>query len=398
MMSRSPNSKNINYHQIITSKLFFISTCIYIYCGTHSNLVFHLKTSLHLSKILQKNMLSGKISSLFLLAIFAFHSLSEAIIPTSNSSEAILYDIYPFIRVYKNGRIQRFIGQDFAPASTDPTTGVHSKDVKLAKNFNLSARLYLPKNANPAHKLPLLVYFHGGGFFTESAFSPTYHNHLNSLVAKAKVVAVSVNYRLAPEYLLPTAYQDSWLALKWTFSHFKGTGTEAWLNKYADFGHVFLGGDSAGGNLAHNMAIRVGLENLDPGIKLDGMFLNCPYFLGKRAIGNESANLGAETLMEKLWHYAYPNSSSGLDDPLVNPGMDPGLKMVGCKRVLVYVAGNDVLRFRGWYYKEALEKSGWNGEVKAVEVEGENHVFNLINPTSPKAITMLKMLASFLNH
>ncbi|KAK4424187.1 putative carboxylesterase 12 [Sesamum alatum] len=313
----------------------------------------------------------------------------------TNSNSDILYDIYPFIRVYKNGRIQRFIGQDFAPAGLDPKTGVHSKDVKFATKLNISARLYLPRNASPAHKLPLLLYFHGGGFFTESAFSPTYHRHLNSLVARARVIAISVNYRLAPEHLLPIAYQDSWLALKWSFSHLRGNGKEPWLRKYADFGHVYLGGDSAGGNIAHQMAIRVGLESPDPDIKVNGMFLNCPYFLGKKA--NESADNGfAETQMEKLWLYAYPNSS-GLDDPMVNPVMDPGLKRVGCKRVLVYVAEKDVLRVRGWQYKEALERSGWVGEVKVVQVEGENHVFNLINPTSPKALAMLRMIAGFLN-
>ncbi|KAK6120974.1 hypothetical protein DH2020_045284 [Rehmannia glutinosa] len=345
-------------------------------------------------------MLSAKISSLIFFSIFTLHSLSEAISPT-NSTEPILYDIYPFIRVYKNGTIQRFIGQDFAPASTDPTAGVHSKDVEFSENHNLSARLYLPKikSPNPAQKLPLLIYFHGGGFFTESAFSPTYHHHLNSLVAKAKVIAVSVNYRLAPENPLPIAYQDSWLALKWTFSHSKGgKGKDPWLRNYADFGRVYLGGDSAGANIAHQMSIRVGSESPDPDIKLNGMFLNCPFFLGKRAIGNESAYAYAEGLMQKLWVYAYPNSRLGLDDPLVNPGMDPGLKMVGCKRVLVYVAGNDVLRFRGWYYKEKLENSGWDGEVKVVEVEGENHVFNLVNPNSSQAMNMLNMLGYFLNH
>ncbi|KAL7082660.1 hypothetical protein ACP275_14G114600 [Erythranthe tilingii] len=350
-------------------------------------------------------MLSGNNKTtplLFLLLILPFsHSLPDespdAAATANSTEEAILYDIYPFIRVYKDGRVQRFIGQDFSPPSTDPATAVRSKDVVFSTNPNLSARLYLPASANK--KLPLLIYFHGGGFFTESAFSPTYHRHLNSLVAKSNIAAVSVNYRLAPEHPLPAAYQDSWLALKWTLSHSAGAA-EPWLNTYADFQRVYLGGDSAGGNIAHHISTRVGSENPYPSVKFAGMFLNCPYFLGKKPVGNELSPQYSytETLMKKLWVHAYPNSPAGLDDPLVNPGMDPGLKRVGCKRVLVYVAGNDVLRFRGWFYKERLEKSLWGGEVKVVEVEGENHVFNLINPTTPKAISMVNVLANFLNN
>ncbi|XP_042067539.1 2-hydroxyisoflavanone dehydratase-like [Salvia splendens] len=321
------------------------------------------------------------LSLIFFLAFSTLHSLSQS------QSDPILYDIYPFIRVYKNGTIQRFIGQDFSPPSTDPATGVQSKDIHFS---HLSARLYLPKN--PAGKLPLLIYFHGGGFFTESAFSPTYHHHLTSLVAAAKIAAVSVNYRLAPEHPLPAAYNDAWLALQWTFSR-----SDPWIKNHADLGKIYLGGDSAGANIAHRMSIRVGSDNLGPGINLRGMFLNCPFFLGKKEIGNESGDAYAEEQMRKLWVYAYPGSEAGLDNPLVNPGMDPGLGRLGCGRVLVYVAGKDVLRFRGRYYAAALRRSGWKGEVKVVEVEGESHVFNLINPNTAKAAAMVRVLASFLN-
>ena len=57
-------------------------------------------------------------------------------------------------------------------------------------------------------KLPLLVYLHGGGFLIKSVFSPTYHVHINVVVAEAGVVAVSINYQLAPEHSLPIAYED----------------------------------------------------------------------------------------------------------------------------------------------------------------------------------------------
>jgi hypothetical protein len=61
----------------------------------------------------------------------------------------------------------------------------------------------------------VLLYFHGGAFVVESAFGPAYHHYVNALASRAGVLAVSVNYRLAPEHPLPAAYDDSWGALQW---------------------------------------------------------------------------------------------------------------------------------------------------------------------------------------
>ncbi|KAL6213434.1 hypothetical protein ACLB2K_012881 [Fragaria x ananassa] len=108
------------------------------------------------------------------------------------------------------------------PATIDPQTGVQSKDVVISTTPLISARLYLPKSAIPKStgKFPLLIYFHGGGFCNGSAFSPTYHNHLNLLVSEVNVIAISVEYRLVPEHPLPAAYEDSWAAVKWVETHF----------------------------------------------------------------------------------------------------------------------------------------------------------------------------------
>lgn len=307
----------------------------------------------------------------------------------------ILHDFSPLMRVNKDGRIERLMGQGSVPAQSDPETGVQIKDVEIDPQINLSARLYLPQNVDPVQKIPLFIYFHGGAFVIESASSPTYHKHLSMVAAQAKVVIVSVNYRLAPEYPLPIAYEDSWLDFKWVTSHANGDGHEPWLKDHADFNRVYLGGDSAGGNIAHHIAIRVGLEKLE-GVKLVGIFLACPYFWGKDLIDGEEENLGAKDYVEKLWLFANPNSS-GLDDPLINPEKDPKLCSLGCEKALVYVAGKDPLRFRGFYYKEALEKSGWPGTVEIVEVKDEEHVFHLFAPEAENAMAMLKKLVSFLN-
>ncbi|XP_022897391.1 probable carboxylesterase 12 [Olea europaea var. sylvestris] len=308
-----------------------------------------------------------------------------------------LYDISPFVRVYKCGRVERFFGTERVSASLDPTTGVESKDIEIQPDLTVSVRIFTP----PRHinyfnrRRPLLIYIHGGGFVTESAFSPTYQRFLNELVAESKVVAVSIEYRLAPENLLPIAYEDSWLALNWVASHFEGNGDEIWLNENVDFESVYLGGDSAGANIVHNMAMRVGLESDKFPIKLSGAFLNCPHFLGKDPIGSEAEDDKMKNIYQRLWLHMYPDSE-GLDDPSVNPAMDPRLSSLGCKRMLIFVAELDSLRDRGYFYQKSLSQSNWMGDAVIEENEGEGHVFNLICPENPKAIEMMKKIAAFL--
>ncbi|KAF5951720.1 hypothetical protein HYC85_009664 [Camellia sinensis] len=213
----------------------------------------------------------------------------------SSGAEEIVHDFPSIIRVYRDGRVERLRGTDIVPPSTNHDTGVQSKDVVIDPKTGLPARLYLPNN-NPHHnKLPLLVYFHAGGFCIETAFSPTYHKYLNSLMAKANVVVVSVDYRRAPENPLPIAYDDSWAAVKWVASHSSGGGGEVWLKDYVDFDRMFFAGHSAGANIAHNMGIRVGSDGPD-GVKLVGMVLIHPYFGGKDPIGGEIVGNGRKIL------------------------------------------------------------------------------------------------------
>ncbi|OVA10450.1 Origin recognition complex [Macleaya cordata] len=312
----------------------------------------------------------------------------------------VAYEVPPYFRVYKDGRVERFVvyQDEFVPPSLeDPKTGVSSKDVVIVPESGVSARLYLPKITHQPHpqehkKLPLLIYFHGGAFCVRTAFTPRYHNYLNSVVAEANVVAVSVDYRRAPEHHLPVAHEDSWAALQWVLSHSNGQGPETWFNDHADFDRVFLAGDSAGANIAQNMAIRAGVN----GFKLSGVILIHPYFWGVEPIGSEGNDMNVKEKVDKLWLTLCP-STTGNDDPLINPASDPNLSSLGCNKVLVCVAEKDILRDRGWFYYETLGKSGWGGVVEIMESEGENHVFYLLNPSSENAVYMMKRLVSFLN-
>lgn len=313
------------------------------------------------------------------------------------ASDEIAHNLSPMLIVYKDGRIHRLVGNDITPPSLDPKTGVDSKDVVISPETHVSARIYRPKPpAAHSQKLPLLVYIHGGGFCIESAFSPTYHCHLNSLVAEANVVAVSVDYRRAPDQPLPIAYDDSWAALKWVASHSDGTGPEEWLNGMADLDRVYFAGDSAGANIAHHMAVRVGLKGL-PGLNLRGLILVHPYFWGAKLIGDEEKLKPEDrSVIENLWFLACP-TISGLDDPIANPEFDPNLGRVAAERVAVYVAEKDALKNRGWFYSECLKKSGWKGAVEVVETKDQGHVFYLFNPTSDVAVDFVGKLAAFIN-
>ncbi|THF96576.1 hypothetical protein TEA_006928 [Camellia sinensis var. sinensis] len=199
----------------------------------------------------------------------------------STPAEEIVPDFPSFIRVYKDGRVERLKGTDIVPPSTNPDTGVQSKDVVINPETGLSARLYIP-NKPDHNKLPILLYFHGGGFAIETAFSPTYHNYLNSLVAEANVVVISVDYRRAPEHPFPVVYDDSWTVV------------------------------NAGGNKVHNMGMRVGSEGLDRA-KLVGMVLIHPYFGSKTFEPGlqEGVGMCKDLMTDRDWYYKEVLEKSG---------------------------------------------------------------------------------------
>ena len=170
---------------------------------------------------------------------------------TTAAANEVVREFPGLLRVYKDGRVERLLGTETTPPGTDPGTAVQSKDVTINAETGAGVRLYLPPTA-AAQKLPLLIYIHGGAFCVCTPYNPAYHHHLNALSAAANVVVASVHYRLAPEHPLPAAYDDAWEVLQWVAA----SDPEPWLNCHADLSTVFLAGDSAGANIAHNTAMR----------------------------------------------------------------------------------------------------------------------------------------------
>lgn len=293
--------------------------------------------------------------------------------------DPVKFDFSPFLIEYKSGRVKRLMGTDVVAASADVLTGVSSRDVAIDPANDVRARLYLPSFRATA-KVPVLLYFHGGAFVVESAFTPIYHAYLNTLAAKAGVLAVSVNYRLAPEHPLPAAYDDAWAALRWTVASCSASGgPEPWLAEHGDAARIFVAGDSAGANIAHNVTMRAGKDGLPGGARIEGMVLLHPFFRGGELVPSERADPELPRRAEKSWGFMCAGRY-GIDHPFINPLSTPAEEWaaLGCRRALVTVGELDTMRDRARMYVEALRGSAWEGEEAALyETGGEGHVYFL---------------------
>ncbi|CAL5081803.1 unnamed protein product [Urochloa decumbens] len=305
-------------------------------------------------------------------------------------------------RLYKSGRVDH--QPVLVPAGVnDDASGVASKDVVLDAGTSLSVRLFLPKlklqdpSPSPSNKkLPVLVYFHGGGFIIGSAKSATYHSYVASLAAAAGVLAVSVDYRLAPDHPVPAAYDDCWAALLWASS----AQDDDWLAAHGDASRVFVAGDSAGGNIVHNLLVRASssVSGCGSGTKIiEGAVLLHPFFVGSTAVEGESES--AVAITAKMWAVACPDAAGGADDPWINPtapAAAPALERLGCKRMLVCAAEEDWLAARDRAYYDAVASSAWPGSAAWLESEGEGHVFFLFKPECERAKQLMERVVAFI--
>ncbi|KAI4388607.1 hypothetical protein MLD38_000920 [Melastoma candidum] len=316
-------------------------------------------------------------------------------------------DIPPFLQVFNDGTFIRLVSSEVVPPGLDNSTSVLSKDIHVRvpdSASTLSARIYVPSSAllaSPPPKLPLILYFHGGGFLACSTALANYHNSLNAISSRSDTIIVSFDYRLCPEHPLPSAYDDSWASLLWILSQSKPEtpNRDPWLEQNADFSNIFLAGDSCGANIAHHLALR-SFQSL-PWFSFEGMIMINPYFWGKEPIGREKEEHSRRRMVDLWWQFVCP-SDKGNDDPLINPfvgGKCPeGMTSMPVSRVMVTVAGEDILRDRGRLYFEMLkEKSGWKGKAEILETDDAEHVFHIFDHESDKAKDMFKGLAHFIH-
>ncbi len=128
-----------------------------------------------------------------------------------------------------------------------PAVGA-ARDLAIARDDgdgSIPARFYRPAAAAAAERLPLLVFFHGGGWTVGDLDS--YDVLCRTLANQAQCAVLSVDYRLAPEHPFPAAVDDAYAATRWAHRCSEQLGI--------DPARIAVGGDSAGGNLATVVAL-----------------------------------------------------------------------------------------------------------------------------------------------
>jgi acetyl esterase len=204
-------------------------------------------------------------------------------------------------------------------------------------------RIYEPPRG--ADGLPVLVYFHGGGWVVGSL--DTHDGVCRALAARTPCLVVSVDYRLAPENRFPAALEDAWAATVWVAEHAALIG--------GDPGRLAVGGDSAGGNLAAAVALRA----RDQGLELATQLLVYPVLdadLDRPSyLENASGYFLTRDAMRWYWdHYVGPDGDPF--DPQASPLRAADLG--GVAPAFVLTVENDPLRDEGEAYARRLEESG----------------------------------------
>jgi acetyl esterase/lipase len=239
-----------------------------------------------------------------------------------------------------------------------------SRDVPLDASLGTYLRLYLPNPVPPStsgKKLPVVLFFHGGGFVLCSPATVFYHAHCEAMAAAVPCVVASLEYRLAPERRLPAAYEDADAALAWL----RGAGAQSdpWLAAHGDLSRCYVMGSSSGGNMAFFAGLRAAKSGAaDAAVR--GLLLHQPYFGGVERTPSEAASEDDNMLPleanDKLWSLALPVGADR-DHEFCNPAKAMALEALagqGLPRCLVTGNRDDPLIDRMREFARWLQDQG----------------------------------------
>lgn len=231
-------------------------------------------------------------------------------------------------------------GPDLASVSDETVTARDGKPIPV--------RIYRPEAAGT---LPILVYYHGGGWLFGNI--EAVDRSMRRLADEAGVMIISTDYRLAPENPYPASWNDAEDAFDWAVANAD--------RLQGDASRICVGGDSAGGNMSVVVTART---------RKAGKPSPACQLLYYAAVDNRSvADMRVHYVSSRLFWEGF-----GLDVPFTDyvhrkvfPGMDlsqPEISPILAGNfakmppTLVAAAGFDPLRDSDRAYAEALKKAG----------------------------------------
>lgn len=278
---------------------------------------------------------------------------------------------------------------------------VSSLDISVDPSRNLWFRLFVPGNKESDKKLPLIVFFHGGGFLHFGPDSETYVNLCGHLSADLSAIVVSVNYRLTPENPYPCPYEDGFDTLKYIDDNYFDI-----LPPNSDVSNCFVAGDSAGGNIAHHVTVRATKNSREfEKLKIVGLLLMQPFFGGEERTESEIRLIGAPVIdvkqTDRMWRIFLPEGSDRNHEAANVFGggrnsREPAEieKQSGFPGTLIFVGGFDPLQDWQRKYFEGLRRFG--KEAKLVEYPTAIHGFYAL-PELPEFTLFLNEIKEFIH-
>lgn len=241
----------------------------------------------------------------------------------------------------------------------DPSVSSESRRIRARDGYELKVRVHRPRTEEP---LPLLLHFHGGGFVIGNI--GLYDPYLTRIAAEARVVVVTVAYRMAPEHRAPLAVHDCRDATTWALEHAADLGARA--------DSMGVTGDSAGGNLAAGMAQHLRDQDV-PGLRHQALVYPAPDLTDRELDDLQMLEQRYPILtpdMLRSFRSLYLGEDADDRDPLVSPAHGD---LTGLPPALVQTAELDPLRPDGEAYVAALRDAGV--ETRHTMYRGAPHGF-----------------------
>ncbi|MCJ8145682.1 alpha/beta hydrolase [Acinetobacter sp. A3.8] len=226
---------------------------------------------------------------------------------------------------------------------SNPTKIAQVKDLHLPLDSGMTpARHYHP---NPKQTLPMIVFYHGGGFVVGGLNT---HDEACRLLAKhANVQVLSIDYPLAPEHSPQQLIKCCVEALQWAFEHQKEFNIAP--------NRIAIAGDSAGGNIS---AVVAQVTKDQPFAPQSQLLIYPAVDFKSRYSSFYKYKDGLVLTGEDIDHVTafYPDRHEvELDDPIISPLFG---KLEGLAPAYVMTAEFDVLHDEGELYSQKLKHAG----------------------------------------